>query len=94
MYNVKNPIRFQDQSLIWRVVHRLQYIGKTMIILIFVVMTYNIINFVAILALNLDSTKVFLPGEPILFGIFYMIYFLLIDSLSRNIRKRMKEIEQ
>ena len=40
---------------------------------------------------GLEPEAVFLPGEPILFGIFYLIYYSLIIGLSLNVKRRMKE---
>jgi len=92
MFNLKNPIKFSDKSIMKKVLYRLKYIARTIIILIFVVMTYDIINFSAIILFGLSQETVVLAGEPILFGIFYMIYYTLILGLGTSIRRRMKEI--
>lgn len=94
VFNVKNPIKFTDKAIMKKVLYRLRYIAKTMIIVIFVVITYDIINYTAIIVLNLSNEAVFLPGEPIMFGIFYIVYYSLISGLSLNIKQRMKENTQ
>ena len=91
VFNVKNPIRFTDKSIMKKVIYRLKYIARTMIILIFVVITYDIINFTAIIMFDLSPETIVLPGEPILFGIFYLIYYSLIVGLGLSIKRRMKE---
>lgn len=91
MFNVRNPIRFSDKSIMKKVIYRLRYFAKTFIIIIFVVITYDIINYTAIIVRGLDSEAVFLPGEPIMFGIFYIIYYILIEGLGLSIKRRMKE---
>lgn len=92
MFNLKNPIKFSDKAIMKKVLYRLKYIARTIIIVIFVVITYDIINFSAIILFNLPEETVMLAGEPILFGIFYMIYYTLIIGLGLSIKRRMKEI--
>lgn len=91
MFSLKNPIRYDDTSIMKKVLYRLKYIGKTIIVIVFVVITYDIINFSAIIIFNLPQETVFLAGEPILFGIFYMVYYSLIKGIGLNIARRMKE---
>lgn len=94
MFNVKNPLRLDGNTIKFKVKYRMIYFFKTIFIVTAVVFTYQIINYGAISLSLVASDKVFLPAEPILFGIFYMCYFLILESLTVNTNRRMKEHTQ
>jgi len=61
---------------------------KVAAIMILIVATYYYINVFAIGIFSLDENYVALPLEPILFGIFYGLYYLLFDIVINFISKK------
>ena len=58
---------------------------KNIFIVFIVAMIYVTINVSLIQLLNLPEDAVPLPGEPILFGIFYVIVFVLLEGLVNKV---------
>jgi hypothetical protein len=52
-----------------------------------VALIYLAINKAAISLFDLSPEAVFLPGEPILFGLFYMIVWIILDALTKKFKK-------
>lgn len=92
MFNTPDSVHFRDQAVLKRVGYRLRYFLRVLINMVLVVLLYDIINLSAIALLGLENDVVFLPGEPIFFGIFYMLFYLLIDKFIRSVKKRVKEV--
>lgn len=59
---------------------------KNILIVAIVAVIYIVINRAAIVLFGLPSDTVLLPGEPILFGVFYVLVFVAIESISARIR--------
>lgn len=93
MFKVKNPISLSNKDIWYKVRYRLTYFFKVGLIVLLVIMTYNIINIAGIKLLGLGQDQVLLPGEPILFGAFYMVYYYLIHGFLANIKKKLEETE-
>jgi hypothetical protein len=55
-----------------------------------VTLVYTMINSLAILIFGLSDTQVFLPGEPILFGLFYVLIAYFFKSFYESIKLRGK----
>jgi hypothetical protein len=83
LYNKK----YFDRTILQNVYIRSIEIIKAMIIVIFVFISYNLINMLLIQLLNLSDTIVPLPGEPISFGILYIIFYYLIRYVVRLFKK-------
>ena len=60
---------------------------KTIFIVLTVVVFYLVINKIIISVRDLPSDSVPFPGEPIMFGIFYVFVFWCIESLIKKIKK-------
>jgi hypothetical protein len=87
MFRTSEFLNFRDKSLKQRVLYRLGTILRSMFLVILIVITYDVINVMAIALFSLHPDQVFLPGEPILFGIFYVVFY----GLLRQILVRFKE---
>jgi len=60
---------------------------KSIFLVIMVAAIYVVINMTLIRLLNLPADAVPLPGEPILFGLFYVIVFVLFEKISTKIKQ-------
>lgn len=84
LYNKK----YFERTIFQNVFVRSSEIIKAIVIVIFVFLTYNLINIFLITLLDLTSESVPLPGEPITFGIFYIGFYYLIRYLIRFIKNK------
>ena len=94
MLHTKSEIGYLDTTVLSKVKYRLLYIFKTMIIMAVVIAIYEIINRGTISLLGLPSESVVLPGEPILFGIFYIATENLFNNFINNIKVKMKDVKE
>ncbi len=78
-------------SVVRKVIYRLGYFLQVYLILIWVVIVYDIINMVGGALMGLEADQVFLPGEPILFGVFYIMTYILVESLKNKVRHSKQE---
>ena len=87
MFNL-GPPRPPREYGYWR---RLRdYLGEllTSIVIMFVIaLMYRAINTLLIALLSLSSEAVPLPGEPILFGLFYVVVFVLLEISVKRINR-------
>lgn len=60
---------------------------KGVVLVVVVALIYMAINSVLIRLLNLPADAVLLPGEPILFGLFYVFVFALFEKIVRKIKE-------
>lgn len=60
---------------------------KSVFLVVMVAFIYVVINNILISLLNLSPDAVPLPGEPILFGVFYVIVFVLFEKISTKIKQ-------
>ena len=63
------------------------------VLCVFVVYTYHIINVVAINVWHLPDTSVVLGAEPIMFGVFCLAYDMLFLQIKKLLRKAIMENE-
>ena len=59
---------------------------KNIFIVLIVALIYLAINRTAIFLFDLSAEAVPLPGEPILFGLFYMIVWVLLDAIAKKVK--------
>jgi hypothetical protein len=59
---------------------------KNIFIVLIVAWIYLAINKAAIFLFELSPEAVFLPGEPILFGLFYLIVWVILDAIAKKIK--------
>ncbi len=92
MFNTKEFANFRKKSLKERVTYRLVTIFKAMLIVTLVVLTYDIINIMAIALMSLPTDQVFLPGEPVFFGIFYVLFYSLLRSVVARFKRKVEQL--
>jgi len=86
MFNV-GPKRPPRENTGWqRTSDYLVELIKNIFIVFVVALIYLAINRTAISLFDLPVDAVVLPGEPILFGLFYLIVWLLLDAISKKIK--------
>lgn len=88
MLNVLPRKAYGEQTLAEKVGYRLSEVLKAVFIVTLIMFVYNIINIVLIQAMGLSPSSVPFPGEPITFGILYVLIWSLLDSLIRNVREK------
>ncbi|GAB4262934.1 MAG: hypothetical protein Kow0080_00770 [Candidatus Promineifilaceae bacterium] len=87
MFNI-GPKRPPHENTGWqRTSDYLVELLENIFIVLVVALIYVAINKVAISLFNLSPEAVFLPGEPILFGLFYMIVWVILDALTKKLKK-------
>ena len=91
MFNTREGFYWRQKSVGQKVVTRLIIVFRSMFIMSLIVITYDVINIAAIKVGGLHPDTVLLPGEPVLFGIFYLIYFTLLTSMTSRFRSKSKE---
>lgn len=87
MFNLKSNKKYTDTSTLEKVKMRLGEIFKSMINVLFIVYTYSLINILLINIFSLSREAVPLPGEPITFGILYVVIFTLFERLISFFKK-------
>lgn len=90
MLNVLPKKAYGEKTLAEKVSYRLGEVLKAIVIVTLIMFVYNIINVILIQALGLPTSSVPFPGEPITFGILYILIWSLIDGLIRNVRERVE----
>lgn len=74
LYNKK----YFERTIMQNVMLRSGEIIRSMVIIIIIFFAYNFINIGLISLLSLPETSVPLPGEPITFGLLYILFYFLI----------------
>lgn len=92
MFRTREGLRWRDMNLKQRVLARLGVFARSYLLVLLVFQTYKIINVSAIALLELSEEAVFLPGEPILFGVFYIAYYIIFTKLVESVRRRMEAL--
>lgn len=73
--------KYYDRTIIEGVTVKLGEILKCLICSIGVFAIYTAINLIAIKLFSLDESEIWLQGEPILYGIFFLILYLIISKI-------------
>jgi hypothetical protein len=60
---------------------------KSVVLVVLVALIYMVINNVLIRVFDMPATAVPLPGEPILFGLFYVLVFVLFEKITTTIKQ-------
>ena len=60
---------------------------KSVVLVVLVALIYMVINNVLIRVFDMPATAVPLPGEPILFGLFYVLVFVLFEKITAMIKQ-------
>ncbi len=86
MFNIA-PKRPAHENTVWqRISDYLVELIKSIFIVFVVALIYMAINkaLIAMFAFPVDAVP--LPGEPILFGVFYLLVFVLLGAISKKIK--------
>ena len=90
LYNVGNVKEYKDMNVAERVLLRLKEVGISLVIVSLITLIYKGINVAAINVFDLSKEAVFLPVEPILFGLLYALIYTLGVVIIKKIKTRMK----
>ena len=86
-FNLHPNGRPKSHALSQRVSDYLVEILKNIMIMFFIALMYVAINSAINAAYNLPADNISVPGEPILFGIFYVIVWVIIDRIWLRLRQ-------
>lgn len=86
VFNIGNKRPQQENTFFQRLSDRLLEFIKTLFIVFIVAIIYEVLNRVIIALLNLPTDTVPFPGEPIMFGVFYVFVLWCIDLMSSKIK--------
>ena len=79
--------RPSDENTFWqRISDHLVELIKNVFIMFVIAMIYQMINLVLIALLSLPADAVPLPGEPILFGVFYVFVFVCLEVIGKKLK--------
>lgn len=93
MFNTSEGFYWRQKTVWQQAGTRLIIVFRSIFLMTLIVVTYDAINMAAIRIGGLHPDTVLLPGEPVLFGIFYLMYFTLITSMTRRFKVMSKERE-
>jgi len=87
MFNIY-PKRPPHENTFWqRISDYLVELIKSIFIVFIIALIYIAINKALIAMFALPAESVPLPGEPILFGLFYVLVFVLLDVISKKTKE-------
>jgi len=69
----------------------LKNVFKNLFIVTVLINIYNLINLFLIVMLDLANDAVPFPGEPITFGLLYLLIWLLIEGLVKSIKSKIEK---
>lgn len=92
MFNIGTSRPAHENTPIQRVSDYLVELLKNIFIMLMIAFIYIGINSAARYLFNLPPEAIVLPGEPILFGVFYVFIFWLIELITMRIKKRRESI--
>lgn len=90
MFNVKRRGKIVNKEYYNRTVFegvwlKVAEIFKCMFVMLLVFLTYQGINTFYIMIYHVSDTFVALPGEPVLFGLFFLIYYSMLSGITDKI---------
>ncbi|HHZ11793.1 MAG TPA: hypothetical protein GYA05_03655 [Acholeplasmataceae bacterium] len=77
--------KFQERTVLEGVLYFLGEICKALFINVLVFFTYQLLNRALIAFFHLDPSRVVIPGEPILYACFYVLFLALINGIIDKI---------
>ena len=90
LFNIGKQKEYKDMTVAKRVMMRLKDVGVALVTIALISWIYDTVNVVAIQLFNLSNQAVFLPTEPLLFGLFYALIMTLGGYVIPKILTRMK----
>lgn len=88
MFGIGNAKEYKDMTVAERILLRLKDVGISLAIVSLVALFYQAVNVAAINIMDLSKEAVFLPAEPILFGLLYAIIITLGGVIIKKIIKQ------
>ena len=85
-FNIAPERRPRTHAISQRISDYLVEIIKNILIMLVIALLYVSINTAINLAFNLPADNISLPGEPILFGVFYVLVWVLFDRIWQRIQ--------
>ncbi|MDF2698622.1 MAG: hypothetical protein K0Q49_178 [Haloplasmataceae bacterium] len=73
--------KYNETTVSSKVFNRLTIFFESLLIVILIVLTYQLINQILIVVLKLSEEVIVLPVEPFLFSLFYFIYYYLLNKI-------------
>lgn len=90
LFNIGWHKSYGSSTYIERIKCRIKDITLGFVVTLLVMFLYNFINSIANNVLNLSEGEIFLPGEPLLYGLFYASIITVITYLLIKIKQRIK----
>lgn len=87
LFNVSWHLPYSESNFVQRFILRIKDVGLALTSVILVTYLYEAINKAAISLFHLESNQVFLPGEPILFALFFTAISTLILWIAGMVKK-------
>lgn len=91
MFKLKLSKKYRDTSIMYKVKSRLIEIVKAMTIVVIMVQVYSFINITFIKIFDLRPESIPLPGEPITFGIIYVILYTIFEKIILKIENKSRK---
>ncbi|WP_459843131.1 hypothetical protein [Fusibacter bizertensis] len=88
LFDIGDQKKYMERTIMEKVSFRLQNVVASMFIVYLVTIIYDVINRGAIVIFSLPVETVVLPGEPILFAVFYMMIYTVLTQLIKNVKNR------
>jgi len=86
MFNIGTRRPAHENTFSQRISDYLVELLKNILIVLIVALIYIIINRTLLLLLSLPVDAVPVPGEPILFGVFYVIVFVFLEAITARMK--------
>lgn len=90
LFNVGWHKSYGSSTYVERIICRIKDITLGFTVTLSVMFLYNFINGIANKMLNLSEGEIFLPGEPLLYGLFYATIITIIIFILNKIKQRIK----
>lgn len=89
LFNIGWHKAYGSSTYIERIICRIKDISLGFIVTLSVMILYSFINSIANSFLSLSAGEIFLPGEPLLYGLFYAtiitLYIVIINKIKQRI---------
>lgn len=93
-FNVSPHRRPRSHALSQRISDYLVEILKNILIMFVIALMYIAINTMINIAFSFPSTNISLPGEPILFGVFYVLVWVLLERIWLRIQQAFSDYQK
>ena len=93
-FNIAPSRRHRTHAISQRVSDYLLEIVKNILIMFFIALIYVALNTVINVAFNLPADNISVPGEPILFGIFYVLLWVLFERIGHRIQQAFTDYQK